>query len=64
MKQGKERSRKEEETKRLNLALWSRVFLEKLMVASEIRKFPAFYEARRFTICSQEHATDPYLEPS
>jgi hypothetical protein len=42
---------------------WSIVLLEKLIVAQRLKKFPLFYETRRFIPCSKETATSSYPEP-
>jgi hypothetical protein len=35
---------------------WSRVLLEKLIVAQPVKKFPAFYGIRRFiTVFTRDH---------
>lgn len=47
-----------------NLQLHSEVFLEKLIVAWLIKKFPTFYATWWFTTISQDLTTGPYLQPN
>jgi len=41
----------------------SRVFLEKLTVPQQVKKFPAFYGVRRFITALTSTPTCPYPEP-
>jgi hypothetical protein len=45
------------------LTPWNRVFLEKLIIAQLVKKFPAFLETRRLP-CSEGPTTGRYPEPN